>query len=495
MTLRRKMAYEITAMIIGLLLISAASLWGLNGLHQDFGSAIQGYEELRSVYELSSHIATARTLLALPHPDAPHALLEVQTAAAKLNLFTARSPAASRAGQFRSAIESKLATATRLLEIDPNTRNPEDSETLIDSLNDLLSNAANLASDIRHTIEIKQAAADAKRRTTMVAMTLLSATIIFASVIIGTWQYRSVTRPLKRLGDASRRIAAGQFSDRIPAQGPAEFVSLATDFNRMAAELETFYHELERQVAAKSKQLVRSERLASVGYLAAGVAHEVNNPIGIIAGHAELSLQQLQHHPTLEAIPEVERALQVICEEAFRCKEIVAKLLSLARPGDENRRRICLTTIVSSVVSIISGLSTYRSRQVTVQTAQDDDLYILANEGEMKQVLLNLAINALEAVPPQTGQVHISISRVDGFVELAVIDNGRGMPPDVLEHIFEPFFTSKRGASQPGTGLGLSITHAIVESHGGQIFAHSTGPGQGSRFVVRLPAAQPGAAQ
>jgi signal transduction histidine kinase len=262
----------------------------------------------------------------------------------------------------------------------------------------------------------------------------------------------------------------------------------------MAAELETLYRELEQKVAAKSKQLVCSERLASVGYLAAGVAHEVNNPIGIIAGHAELSLQQLQRNRTSQAIPEVEKTLQIICEEAFRCKEIVAKLLSLARPGDENRRCICLTTIASSVVSIISGLDTYRSRRLTLQAGKDEDLCVLANEGEMKQVLLNLAINALEAVFPQTGQVHIDIARVDGLVELSVTDNGRGMSPDVLEHIFEPFFTSKRGASQPGTGLGLSISHAIVESHGGHIFAYSDGANQGSRFVVRLPPIQPGGA-
>jgi signal transduction histidine kinase len=119
-----------------------------------------------------------------------------------------------------------------------------------------------------------------------------------------------------------------------------------------------------------------------------------------------------------------------------------------------------------------------------------------AVEGEMKQVLMNLLINALEATDDGTGEVKVTVAR-DGEhrVTLAVADNGRGMGPETLERVFEPFFTERRprdpdSPPRPGTGLGLSITHAIVQSHGGRISAYSDGPGRGSRFVIDLPAAQ-----
>jgi signal transduction histidine kinase len=107
----------------------------------------------------------------------------------------------------------------------------------------------------------------------------------------------------------------------------------------------------------------------------------------------------------------------------------------------------------------------------------------------MKQVLLNLTLNALESLPSDAGTVAISLTRRGDHVELSITDTGRGMPPDVLDRVFEPFFTTKRGASSPGTGLGLSISHAIVESHQGMLTAHSGGPSRGSRFTLTLRAA------
>ncbi len=129
---------------------------------------------------------------------------------------------------------------------------------------------------------------------------------------------------------------------------------------------------------------------------------------------------------------------------------------------------------------------------------------MLASEGEMKQVVLNLTLNALDATDGDgvgglatqglRPSVTIRVSRRDDRVELCVSDTGRGMSRDVLDRIFEPFFTAKRGSARPGTGLGLSICHAIIESHGGRIDAYSDGPGKGSRFIVQLPAIGKGAA-
>jgi signal transduction histidine kinase len=288
----------------------------------------------------------------------------------------------------------------------------------------------------------------------------------------------------------------------MPAGDDNEFARLAADFNRMADQLDGFYKDLEQKVAAKSKELIRSERLASVGYLAAGVAHEINNPLGIISGYAEYALADLKTgNPAAAA--EVDNTLKIIRDEAFRCKDITAKLLSLARQGETKRQRVNLADVAENVVSVVGGLRDFKDRRITVRAETRELLTVDGVEGEIKQVLMNLLINALEATADSegSGEVHVTVTRGDDphgrpAVTLAVSDNGRGMPPEILEHVFEPFFTDRPrredAPPRPGTGLGLSITHAIVQSHHGRISAHSEGPGQGSRFVVELPAAREG---
>jgi signal transduction histidine kinase len=254
----------------------------------------------------------------------------------------------------------------------------------------------------------------------------------------------------------------------------------------MAAELQNLYRELEAKVAIKSKALVRSERLASVGFLAAGVAHEINNPLSIITGYGERAMQQLDRNSTDPQ--RIRNAIAVMCEEAFRCKQITDRLLKLARPGGEDRVRICLADLAHDVISTVGGLPEYREKRLVLESGQRHLSEIVARPGEIKQVILNLVINALEAVEPQGGEVKLTIASDERTVELSVIDNGRGMDAETLDRVFEPFFTLKR-AGRAGTGLGLSISHAIIADHGGTIAAASDGDSLGSRFTVTLPAA------
>ncbi len=486
MTLRRKMGYQIAAMIVGLVLMIGAGLWGVLGMHADFSSAIAGYEELRSVYEISSHVAVARTLLTLPGGDARQAMQQLQTAAGKLKLFAAVG-AGGPAGSLRGEIGKELESAQAQLWGVIAAGREGDAREMLPALNRILVQASNLAAEMRGQIERTQEAANRKRRTTVTALAAVSAVAAAGTILVGVWHYRSVMRPLTRFGQGVRRVAEGQFAERVEEQGHAEFEALAKDFNRMAAELHGLYRELERKVAEKSRELVRSERLASVGYLAAGVAHEINNPIGIIAGYAEFAQKKLDGEDAAVAVEEARRTLGVICEEAFRCKQIVQKLLTLARPGEERRAAVSLGRIASEVVSIVGGLQDDARGDLALEVAQGPDLTVLASEGEMKQVVLNLTLNALEAVKENGGRVRVAVTGEAGKVKLVVEDTGRGMSAEVLERIFEPFYTGKRGSAAPGTGLGLSITHAIVENHGGRIVAESDGVGKGSRFVVELP--------
>jgi signal transduction histidine kinase len=475
------MAWQIGLMIVALLTISAAALWGINGLTQDYGAALSGNEELRWVYEVGSRVTTARTLLNLERPDARGAMREIQTAAATLSLNLDK----AKAQPIRSSLMDAQSSLWPRITADV----PAGAETLA-ALNRSLVQISNLATSIRQSIQSKQEAADTKRRTTLMAMGGLSAIVMLLAIGVGIAQYRSVSRPLRKLEEGARRLAERRLDQRVQLTGEAEFVAVAQAFNRMADELDTLYRELEQKVAAKSRELVRSERLASVGYLAAGVAHEINNPIGIIAGYAEFALAELAKAQTTQSADETRKALSIIVEESFRCKRIVEKLLELARPGDEKRLVISLAGVAESVVVMLRGLGEHNQRQLRF-AAREGELNILANEGEIRQVVLNLALNALAATKKKGGNVWVEVSRKDDRVRLSVRDDGKGMMPEVLERVFEPFFTERRGTGEPGTGLGLSITHAIVESHGGSIRAYSDGPGKGSEFVVEIPAAKP----
>jgi two-component system NtrC family sensor kinase len=319
-------------------------------------------------------------------------------------------------------------------------------------------------------------------------------------------QYRTLVRPLMWLRAEMRRSAARNYRQPVRPLGDREFTEVAGFFNGLARELAELYLGMEQKIIDRSKELVRSERLASVGFLAAGVAHEINNPLSVISGYAEIAAKRLRrlllgsgdndaaHDVEADAEAEAQTlaaildAQTIVRDEAFRCKEITHRLLSLARGGGDGRERLCLDDVARQVIVLTKGLRNYKDRRIVLNFDSGESLEVLANPTEMKQVLLNLTVNALEAVPPGRGEVRITGQRLGEWIELSVEDNGKGMSWETLAHVFEPFFTAKRGAGEPGTGLGLSITHAIVENHGGRIRAESRGPGRGSRFTVTLPA-------
>jgi signal transduction histidine kinase len=528
------MAVQIAAMIVGLMLVSAASLWGLNALYAGYGLAWDEYKQLKFVDDVRTHLQVAEGLLNVVDPQREEAKAHVLSARSLFEMSESELGSASQADASplrflisgwrgegvpvdpylaqKATVRKGLADAAKQLGVDLNSLPDPEPLRKRDAqvVHDVFGAVDLLSKQIRASIESKETAALDQRQKTLIALASLAGITVLGSVLLGVWHYRGVIVPLSGLSWAVRMVRAGRFADRIDLRGkrgdgdssryPEEFARLADDFNHMAAELDEFYQELEAKVAAKSKELVRSERLASVGYLAAGVAHEINNPIGIIAGYAEYALAELKQRVG-NRVPdpgEIEKTLQIICEEAFRCKEITSKLLSLAKPGDAARKPVNLADVAAGVASMVGGVKPFRDRRLSVRAEADDHskLVVSAVEAEMKQVILNLALNALEAVPRETGEVRIHVARRGNWVELTVIDNGKGMTPQTLERIFEPFYTDKRGTGtspaeggrRSGTGLGLSITHAIVEAHGGKIAAHSDGPGRGSRFIVRIPA-------
>jgi signal transduction histidine kinase len=500
MTLKRRFLLRNAVLVVMLLLLGAASIWGLWGLRQQVNLALYEYSNLQTIESAEASTSRAQALLNAEPADVPGAVTELQRAEKFAQSFGGSDTDSDgpkiydrqkRMSDFAAA-RSEDAVAKLQDSLGDASLAPQTRKEVRGTIEAMLGDMHSIASDCHQFIQTTQSAATQRLRTAMWAMGGLSIAGLFGAMLVSVSQYRLVLPPLQKLRAGVKHVAAQRFGERVEMSGNApEFNELAGEFNTMAAELEELYRTLEAKVAAKSKELVRSERLASVGFLAAGVAHEINNPLSIISGYAELSLKCLLDSPDSdpESIAEAAQSLRIIRDEAFRCKEITEKLLSLAKSGTRNKEPFSLAQLAEEVTSMIRGLRTYEDRRVLLGLEADEPLTIFGNANEIKQVLLNLTINALEATPPRDGEVRVAAKRVNDWVELEVVDNGRGIAADVLDHVFEPFFTAKRGVGEPGTGLGLSISHAIIESHGGQVRAASDGPGRGSRFVVRLPAA------
>ena len=299
--------------------------------------------------------------------------------------------------------------------------------------------------------------------------------------------YSWVFNPIRDLQEGVRRIAGGDLDHRLKIESGDEMQDLAVAFNSMMERLQSLYSDLNRQVADRSRQLVRSERLASVGYLAAGVAHEINNPLASIAFCAEALEARLRQAAGRIDVPEqrevFERYLHLIQEESFRCKGITEKLLAFSRGGEKTRENTDISRLAQSVLDGAQHLPVCRDKRMVLEAPSPVTAW--ANPEEIKQVVLNLVVNALESMDAG-GTLTVKVKQEGDQAMIEVEDTGVGMDRATLENIFEPFFTKNRTGS--GTGLGLTISHRIIQQHGGEIEAYSSGQGSGSTFTVRLPA-------
>jgi signal transduction histidine kinase len=301
-----------------------------------------------------------------------------------------------------------------------------------------------------------------------------------------------IVRPVEALTRASERMAAGHLAVTVPSRGAAEVARLARAFNGMAAQLREDRAALEsrlaqlmrttRELEAAQEQVVTSARLASVGRLAAGVAHEIGNPLAAILG-----LLELLEGGDLE--PEEEREfLRRIHGETERIHVIIRDLLAFAREGraaePDEAGEADLAEVIEDAVKLVGPQKDLRS--IDVERRIEEDLPKVRGRAERHtQVVLNLLLNAADALPGG-GQIRIELGRAEpGFVELSVTDTGPGIPVEVLDQLFEPFVTTKPAGE--GTGLGLAVCHTIVGRLGGSIRADNPKEG-GARFVVRLPA-------
>jgi len=250
------------------------------------------------------------------------------------------------------------------------------------------------------------------------------------------------------------------------------------------------FAQVDREKQMMNEQIVETGKLASVGELAAGIAHEINNPVAIMveeAGWIEDLLEE-EEFSTGKNLDEFYRALKQIRTQGLRCKEITHKLLSFARKTESNVKDVQLNHVLEELVALSEQHAKYS--MVTIETAFQPDLPVVqASETEMQQVFLNLINNAIDAMEKEGGSLFIRTREKDGFVLVDVVDTGPGIPQSNLTRIFDPFYTTKPVGE--GTGLGLSICYGIVKKMGGEIGVESR-MGSGTAFQIYLPLPEAG---
>ncbi|MCH8334489.1 MAG: HAMP domain-containing protein [Proteobacteria bacterium] len=304
-------------------------------------------------------------------------------------------------------------------------------------------------------------------------LVIIGLIIVFIAAISAVVVSRKFTAPLESLSAAVRKIAKGDFDVKVDIKSRDEIGQLADSFNNMANEL------LERERSLKSAQLalVQSEKMAAVGTLSAGLAHEVKNPLSAVLGYAQLAKRKLSQPDVIK------KHLDIIENETRRCNEIIGNLMQFSRQEKGEFTDVTINEVVEKSVGIVDHQLGLKNVHVNMKLAPDIP-EIIGNSNQLQQVLMNLAINAQQAMEPDGGTVDIATYFDNDNVYISVSDTGPGISEEVVEKIFEPFFTTK--AAGEGTGLGLSVTYGIIRDHKGDIRVEKADSG-GARFVIALP--------
>ncbi len=292
----------------------------------------------------------------------------------------------------------------------------------------------------------------------------IAATVV--AVVLSLYLSRSVVAPVRAMSQASQRIADGHYEERVQVRGEDELAQLAVRFNQMAGKLS--------QVEAMRRQLIGD------------VSHELRTPLTAIKGSMEGLMDGV--------LPANEDTFQQIHAEADRLNRLVDDLQELsrveARAYELDLRPLDVPALVQTVTKRLGPQ--FEARRISLEVELAPDLpRILADDGRAIQILTNLTGNALQYTP-ENGSIRISAKQAGRFVQVSIQDTGVGIPPEHLQHIFDRFYRvdkSRSRRSGGGSGIGLTIARALVEAHGGRIWAESTGEGQGSTFSFSLPVA------
>lgn len=274
-----------------------------------------------------------------------------------------------------------------------------------------------------------------------------------------------LTKPIRTLVKGAEEIGKGNLGYKIePGSSDDEIQTLSNAFNQMSHSL--------KEKENLEKQLLQADKLATVGQLAAGVAHEINNPLGNISLYTQMLLKKTKDVNTKER-------LKVIGDETDRAAQIVKGLLDFARQSEPKLSRIDINDEIGKVLSILKP----QLKDIRINTTLAPLPLIYADSGHIQQVVMNLLKNSIQSIT-ENGEIMVKTTAKDNNVEMSISDNGRGIPKENLDKIFDPFFTTKEPGK--GTGLGLSISYGIIKRHNGSIEVKSE-VGKGTTFTIKLP--------
>lgn len=348
---------------------------------------------------------------------------------------------------------------------------------------------------------------DQSRRThTIHVIGMAAGFILIFATSIGVLLQRFIYVPLKDMDSGANEVAAGRLDQSIPVRSNDEFGRVAASFNHMTealkasrSEMQDMLHTLESKVTERTRELLaakaevaQGEKLASIGVLASGIAHELNNPLTGV-----LTFTSLMRKKAADGSEDA-ADLDLVIRETKRCASIIRRLLDFAREKVPVKGFFDLNLVIEDTVRFVERPASLQ--QIEITTALDPALPQVWGDADLiKQVILNLLVNAQQAIEGK-GSIKVASRLYPGMasdkpgvdnlpmVEISVTDTGCGIPPANLERIFEPFFTSKEVGK--GTGLGLSVSYGIVKAHGGKINVESV-VGEGTTFHVLLPITSP----
>jgi len=314
--------------------------------------------------------------------------------------------------------------------------------------------------------------------------------LMLMAIVLTLLTQTLINEPVQRLLRHTERVSEGDFTTRIKVGSADELGQLAASFNHMTTNLQDAHndlndmmHNLEAMVEERSRKiqeiqsrLLQSEKLASIGELAAGIAHEINNPLTGIVMFASMVL----NHKDLS--PDLRGDLKTVLNETQRCADIVRRLLEFSRATPPHKEPCTVTQLLEHTLALVMYQASFQDIHI-FKHYREELPEIMLDPNQIQQVFMNLLLNASQSMSGG-GNLELSVDLDDEWIVTRMRDTGCGISADNLKKIFDPFFTTK-GSS--GTGLGLSISYGIIHNHGGSIEAEST-VGEGTVFTIRLPA-------